>query len=509
MNLLNWLAVAIPNNYVIENAVKLDWIGNLIQTLINACGSIGLGVIVFTLILKLITLPFDIISRVSTKKNSVMMEKMRPELEKLQRQYSNNAQLYQRKMQDLYKKNGYSPFSACLPTILNLVFFIVVIGQFSTYSHYANLQLFCNMSVVYQSAVDEFCDTNTDIFYVVDLVDDNGDVYGKERKFNLEGFIASSYGEGIKAFGFESNDVKLDEDGKQVLPLPDDPSQDMLKALHAELLKGESSILKDYASYPIILIDETTGVYSLTTVEADLGNFKEEAGNVIAEYYGEKFINEYVKEAGRVASAEQYRANKDSVRFLWVKNVWSQDIPWEHPIKATFAEYGFLVKSGCFATCGSGCNSDENKIAGTHYEAVYSEITANLQEEKTQPNGYLILVLLSIGTMLISQIIAQKQQKTQTELGSVDGANGTAAQSQKMMTWMMPIMFGMFSFMYTASFSIYIIVSSVFSLLSNMLINLAVDKKFARLAAEEARQLELRRTGKIKEIEKDKKNKKK
>ena len=42
-----------------------------------------------------------------------------------------------------------------------------------------------------------------------------------------------------------------------------------------------------------------------------------------------------------------------------------------------------------------------------------------------------------------------------------------------------------------------------------MLINLAVDKKFARLAAEEAKQLELRRTGKIKEIEKkDKKNKK-
>ena len=70
-------------------------------------------------------------------------------------------------------------------------------------------------------------------------------------------------------------------------------------------------------------------------------------------------------------------------------------------------------------------------------------------------------------------------------------------------------MFGVFSFMYTASFSIYIIVSSVFSLLSNMLINLAVDKKFARLAAEEAKQLELKRTGKIKEIEKkDKKNKK-
>ena len=84
--------------------------------------------------------------------------------------------------------------------------------------------------------------------------------------------------------------------------------------------------------------------------------------------------------------------------------------------------------------------------------------------------------------MLVSQVIAQKQNKTQTELGSVDGENGSAAQSQKMMTWMMPVMFGFFSFMYTASFSIYIIISSLFSLLANFIINKLVDLKFARLA---------------------------
>ena len=88
---------------------------------------------------------------------------------------------------------------------------------------------------------------------------------------------------------------------------------------------------------------------------------------------------------------------------------------------------------------------------------------------------------------LISQVIAQKQNKTQTELGTVDGENGSAAQSQKMMTWMMPIMFGFFSFMYTASFSIYIIISSVFSMGANFIINKLVDLKFARLAAEEAK----------------------
>ena len=103
MNLLNWLAVAIQTDGIIENVIEIDWLGEIIQSLIKGCGSIGLGVIVFTLILKLITLPFDIMSRVSTKKNTAMMEKMRPELERLQRQYSNNAELYQRKMQELYK----------------------------------------------------------------------------------------------------------------------------------------------------------------------------------------------------------------------------------------------------------------------------------------------------------------------------------------------------------------------------------------------------------------------
>ena len=45
----------------------------------------------------------------------------------------------------------------------------------------------------------------------------------------------------------------------------------------------------------------------------------------------------------------------------------------------------------------------------------------------------IILVVLSIGTMLLSQLLMNKQQKTQMELQSVDGADGQAAQTSKMM----------------------------------------------------------------------------
>ena len=40
--------------------VSLNWIGNLIRLLITGIGSVGVGIILFSLILKVIVLPFDI-----------------------------------------------------------------------------------------------------------------------------------------------------------------------------------------------------------------------------------------------------------------------------------------------------------------------------------------------------------------------------------------------------------------------------------------------------------------
>ncbi len=504
MNIANILAetgVVISTIGKIENVIELDWLGKIIKSLIEGCNSIGLGIIVFTLILKLITLPLDIFSRVSTKKSSVMMEKMRPELERLQRQYANNKDLYQRKMQDLYKKNNYSPFSACLPTLINLIFFIVVIGQFSTYSNYANFGVFCDMSAAYETAIEQFNENNGD--YIV--------LIGEDKKLNLATFYDSEYATDIKALDFDfaannGHDATLD------LPAGVESNRDQMKALYEELEKGENGAFGKYVTEDASVIVATdngdgTMTYSFATDnEITVQTFIANAGNDLLNYYGTKFVNEHIKGAGRAAAAATFRSIDNS--FLWVKNIWSQDIPWEHPVKADFAQYNFVKKSGCFDSCSARCNGEDLTISNVT-EAQYDELTADLVEERSQANGYLILVVLSIGTMLLSQFLAQKQNKTQTELGTVDGANGSAAQSQKMMTWMMPLMFGMFSFMYTASFSIYIVVSSVFSLTSNAIINVLVDKKFERLAKIEAENLELKRTGRIKELEERQKNNKK
>ena len=124
----------------------------------------------------------------------------------------------------------------------------------------------------------------------------------------------------------------------------------------------------------------------------------------------------------------------------------------------------------------------------------YKILTAQMSTEKNAKNGYFILVVLSIAVMFLSQLIMEKEQKSQMELQTVEGANSTAGQTQKMMKWIMPIMFGVFAFIYTASFSIYMIVSSAFSIVSSLLINIIVKKVFDKKAKQE----ELQRDKRIK-----------
>ena len=130
-----------------------NFLVDIIKWLIEISSSIALGIVLFTVLLKLITLPFDFFSRASMRKNSLKMEQMRPELEKLQKQYANDKALYNQKMMALYKRNGYSMFGACLPTIITLVIFIVAINAYSSFALFQDRQYFYNMSIAYNNAI--------------------------------------------------------------------------------------------------------------------------------------------------------------------------------------------------------------------------------------------------------------------------------------------------------------------------------------------------------------------
>ena len=74
--------------------VSLNWLGNLIRLLINGVGVVGVGVILFSLALKAITLPLDIYQRVSMRKQNNRMKENKERMEKLKKQYANDEKMY-------------------------------------------------------------------------------------------------------------------------------------------------------------------------------------------------------------------------------------------------------------------------------------------------------------------------------------------------------------------------------------------------------------------------------
>ena len=73
-----------------------------------------------------------------------------------------------------------------------------------------------------------------------------------------------------------------------------------------------------------------------------------------------------------------------------------------------------------------------------------------------------------------------RSQKDANELSTVDGSG---AKTNKWMLIMMPIIYGIFSFFYSAACSIYMITSTLYGLVSMLIINKVLDVKFAKQEA--------------------------
>lgn len=94
-------------------------------------GAFSVTVIMFTLFLKVLVFPLDIWQKEVMRRNAKKMEKMRPALEKIQKQCGSNRELLMQKQRALYKENKYSMFGSCLPMIVTLVVFFIVFGGYN------------------------------------------------------------------------------------------------------------------------------------------------------------------------------------------------------------------------------------------------------------------------------------------------------------------------------------------------------------------------------------------
>ena len=93
--------------------IPFAWLVRLFYTL---TGSFGMAIILFTVVVKLIMLPFQ----VKSKKSMMRMSRMNGKIQEIQKKYANNQVKMQEEIQKFYAEEGVSPMSGCLWSFIPL-----------------------------------------------------------------------------------------------------------------------------------------------------------------------------------------------------------------------------------------------------------------------------------------------------------------------------------------------------------------------------------------------------
>lgn len=96
----------------------------LVRLFYNLTNSYGVALILFTLVIKLIMLPFQM----KSKKSMMRMSRVSGQMQELQKRYAKNQAKLQEEMQKIYEEEGVNPMSGCL---WSLIPFPILIALYS------------------------------------------------------------------------------------------------------------------------------------------------------------------------------------------------------------------------------------------------------------------------------------------------------------------------------------------------------------------------------------------
>lgn len=98
-------------------------LGFVMKLIYNFIQNYGLSIVVFTILVKLILLPFAI----KQQKSSAKMAVVQPQMLELQKKYVNNQQKLQEELAALYAREGYNPAGGCFTTLIQ---FPIIMGLY-------------------------------------------------------------------------------------------------------------------------------------------------------------------------------------------------------------------------------------------------------------------------------------------------------------------------------------------------------------------------------------------
>ncbi len=135
----------------------------LVRLFYNLTGSYGMAIVLFTLVVKLIMVPFQM----KSKKSMMRMSRMSGRLQEIQKKYANNQAKQSEEMQKLYAEEGVNPMSGCLWSMLP---FPILLALYSIIRQPITHFMMLGQDVV-QKMVDAVTNAGMDITSIVQMKD--------------------------------------------------------------------------------------------------------------------------------------------------------------------------------------------------------------------------------------------------------------------------------------------------------------------------------------------------
>ncbi len=406
----------------------------------KGAGSYIVAVILIAIIVRVIFSVVDIVNKKVNMKNMKLNEKMRPELEAVQKKYGNDQKVLQMKQNEIYRKYQFNMMGTCLPMlvtmILQFVVFLTLWNSLQTVASYNIAEKYENMKNVYVSVI-ELNDENTCPGLHQELAEaiESGKEY--ELKVKVE-----------EKTSMLQVSLKVGEEVSNWVDIP-------LKKNNG--LKETYQLLQKYVLEP--KQEETSGSWLKVMAEEGENDVTPAEPEVV---YIDTGFNKIFKELAEKTSEQYYLDNQEG--FLWIKNYYKADSP-SSPLFTKKEIKNYLSK---YYTKEEKKLQKEFDYEGKIFDNV---VSAGIGQKKLGSNGYYILTLLAIAISVLSMWLSNFLMR--------DKNNPKPQKKSWAMYVVMPLIFGIFTFMYTSLFAIYIIVGQLVMMALTPLVTLIVKKWLA------------------------------
>jgi len=500
-----------------------DWFGFIVNY--------GWRVVVFTVVLKLVLSPLDFFNRKKSYDNKRLMRRMKPEMDRLEKQYANDQKELMMRKRALQKKYGYGMGMTCVTSILTMIIFISVWNGFREVSTEMQISAYNDMLSHHRTLVQEIY---KDPSSVTELQ------AGAEKSvvaLYWDSFVSDYQNGKVKGAGEKSFATRKAALKEELAAANPDLEKDALDALVdttalANLNAWAAECHQATLGYAFDLSMTTAAYKELFTESwADyvanyklLGDFKTNKDALVATLKAENAeITDAEIELAVDAKVDEWATTYYLAQY---KLVFGEELTAVDKANAVFCVYNGLlnvydsndalarqltavidyhISDDMVAFYDSEVKEDWlwikniwradtwNKPIMTHKEyqsmtsatvnsAEYNMVMSGVTKKYNDTwNGYLIMIVLVVGLNFLNQWLTMKLQKESGE-AQMSGAGG----SMKIMLFMMPLMMAVFAFSMASAFTIYMTTNALMTLLITgvtTLILTAREKRFEKLEA--------------------------